>query len=169
MKFTIYGLCAIYLFAVPSCLNPSTTEQKKPTKPTIVIEAPETAFSMIKKIHDGIEADCGVHLSEIDIKSVKNLELYEVQQEEADKLLERIGLMARQCGDYDAPESRSKTNRCRQDCSWCPVKWYWCVENAGACAGGDHTSCCRLGACGSKSHCETVCKSSCSCNVPPLP
>jgi hypothetical protein len=148
------------------CPVESATE-KSPRK-TAVVKSPRTAMKVIREIHDSLERDCGRDLDEIDITNLASLELSDAERGEANALLIELSLYAQQCGSY-VPPSFEDPETCGPDCGWCPIEWYWCIENAGACAGGDNKSCCKLGACGSKHHCELVCKSSCGCNVPPLP
>ena len=166
-RFTTATLLVGLVFTM-GCPKVETAQQvdkaeESTKKPKVV---PTTAMVLIRNTYKALETDCGQHLPEVkNAAELAKLELSESDQEEADRLLADIGLFAQQCSSYDAPEPR--TEGCNQDCSWCPVKWYWCIENAGACAGGDHKACCKLGACGSKHHCEKVCKASCSCDVPP--
>ena len=164
--FTITTLACF----VAGCPKPQEAEQvdekadEKGTPVEVPTEVP-TAMGAIQAAHAALEADCGKSL--VEVPGLDKLELAEADQQEADELLASIGSMAQSCSpDFEAPAA---VEGCSQDCHWCPVKWYWCIENAGACAGGDHKACCKLGACGSKHHCEKVCKASCSCDVPPLP
>lgn len=166
MKFAIHTLSLVFALSAATCSKPKSKPKEVPTKPKIV-KPSLTAFSVIEQVHDSLEANCGKDMPVFDPAEIEKLELSEEEQERADQLLEMTGLMAQQCAVYDAP--KGATDTCNPDCSWCPVKWYWCIENAGACAGGDNKACCKLGACGSKHHCEDVCKSSCGCDVPPLP
>lgn len=129
---------------------------------------PATAMGTIQRVHDEIERNCGKDLKEVKESDLEGLEIAEADQGRADELLQEIGLMAQQCGDADTLASDAAEG-CDPNCDWCPVKWYWCILNAGACVGGDDQACCKLGACGSKHHCETVCQSSCGCDVPPTP
>ena len=163
MKFAIQAL-SVALVVLSGCPKPEVAVEKKDQKPEIVV-APRTALGVIKEAAASLERDCGRELQEVDPEGLSELDLHEPEFAEAEKLLADVGLMAQQCGDYTEMKT---VDGCSQDCSWCPIKWGWCIENAGACAGGDNGSCCKLGACGSKHHCETVCKSSCSCDVPPL-
>jgi hypothetical protein len=154
---------------VAGCPKPQEAEQvtEQVTEQAAPSEAP-TAMGAIQAAHDSLEGDCGKHLPEI--AGLSELTLAEADQAKADEMLATIGSMAQSCApDFERPRAADGAEGCSQDCHWCPVKWYWCIENAGACAGGDNTACCKLGACGSKHHCETVCKASCSCDVPPLP
>jgi len=145
--------------------KPEATQKKE--------EAPSTAMVLIGQYHELLARDCGESLSSVKTKDLDKLVIPDADREKADKLLQEIGEMARQCASLNGHEVWDMVSpdaaTCGGDCSWCPVKWYWCIENAGACAGGDNESCCKLGACGSKHHCEDVCKSSCGCDVPPLP
>lgn len=140
---------------------------KRPAK-VAVVKPPKTALDFIRDVHASLEEDCGRRLHKMKFDAAAGLTVPEADREEADKLLEVIGIYAQQCGSYSTVVP-VPSGTCSPDCSWCPVKWYWCIENAGACAGGDNESCCKLGACGSKHHCKTVCESSCGCDVPPLP
>ena len=131
-----------------------------------------TAMQTIENVQSEIEKNCGKDLGELKLEGLQDLEIAPEDQEKADLALQMIGVMAQQCGNFDGPtgtEAAKALAECNPDCSWCPIKWYWCIENAGACAGGDHQSCCKLGACGSKHHCESVCQASCGCDVPPGP
>ena len=167
MRFTFQIMSIVALIALGGCPKPETAIEKKPEEP-VVVEAPRTALGIIRQAHGSLEADCGKHLDAIDLEGLKAIELHDSERDEADKLLADLGLFAQQCGSFTAP-LQDAADTCDPDCHWCPIKWYWCIENAGACAGGDNESCCKLGACGSKHHCEDVCKSSCGCDVPPLP
>ena len=117
------------------------------------------AIDVVRSVHVQLQKSCAFQAS----SNLESLVLSEEHREEANKLLAEIGLMAQACSKYQHPVVKG----CHPDCSWCPVKWYWCIEHAAACAGGDHTECCRLDACGSKSHCKEVCGLSCGCDVPP--
>ena len=156
------------------CPEPQTAEQvdKHPVVEEIKkVESRATAMILIRQTHDAFEANCGKNLPKIkNTKELALLKVPEADQKEADALLEELGLFAQQCASYDGPAPKTTASgSCDPSCHWCPVKWYWCIENAGACAGGDNEACCKLGACGSKHHCKEVCESSCGCNVPPLP
>lgn len=146
---------------------PQEGDEKKADEKKTPVEA-MTAMGAIQATHAALEANCGEKL--VAVPGLDKLVLAEADQEEADELLAEIGSMAQSCApDLELPKATEKADGCNQDCHWCPIKWYWCIENAGACAGGDNKACCKLGACGSKHHCEKVCKASCSCDVPPLP
>ena len=116
------------------------------------------AIDMIRMAYLGLKRNCS-----FSYLPKEDLVLSAEHQEEADKLLTEIGAMTQKCVKYQKPIVEG----CHPDCSWCPVKWYWCIDHAAACLGGDHTECCRLDACGSKSHCKEVCGLSCGCDVPP--
>lgn len=161
--FTIIALAAL-----TGCPKPQEAEQVEAKKEAEGAAEPATAMGTIQHVRDEIERNCGKDLKEVKASDLEGLEIAEADQAKADELLQELGLMAQQCGDAETLQSPSP-DTCNPDCSWCPIKWYWCIENAGACAGGDNKSCCKLGACGSKHHCEDVCKSSCGCDVPPLP
>ena len=152
-----------------ACPKADEAKQVDDTKKAEVEEAPSTpasALEAIQAVHDSLEKDCGKNLP--NLEGLEKLELAEADQAKADEQLAKIGSMAQSCApDFTKPTAPEAG--CNPDCSWCPIKWYWCIENAGACAGGDNESCCKLGACGSKHHCKEVCESSCGCNVPPLP
>jgi len=163
MRVLSFG-CVVGLLAC-SKAEPRQEDTPKKTEPE---KSPLTAMDVILQVHDSIEADCGKNMPKFDPEVIEKLEFSEKDRESAEQLLETLGLMAQQCSDYNVP-SGEKATTCNPDCSWCPVKWYWCIENAGACAGGDNKACCKLGACGSKHHCKEVCESSCGCDVPPLP
>jgi hypothetical protein len=167
MNFTIRHVALIALVTLSGCPRAETAVEKTPEK-KVVIEAPRTAMGVIQQVHGALESNCGRTLHELDLTGLSEMSISDVNQAEADAYLEEIGLYAQQCGSYSEPV-RATSDTCNPDCHWCPIKWYWCIENAGACAGGDNESCCKLGACGSKHHCEDVCKSSCGCDVPPLP
>jgi hypothetical protein len=154
---------ALTLLCLVAC---SKQEAPAPKAEPTIIEPRPTAMGTIQKVHDSFTQDCGR-----DIPTFQGLEDLEPPGEEADELLAQIGQMAQECADlHGLSEITSEAETtCQPDCHWCPIKWYWCIENAGACAGGDNKSCCKLGACGGKHHCELVCKSSCGCDVPPLP
>lgn len=172
MRNTIKVLCAVFLLGTAGCPEPDVAKEAKegPKAAEAEAGAPRTALSVIAQTKAALEANCGEGLSEIDVSELKGLELSADDLEKAEPMLQDIGLMARQCGDYSAPKLDAEAQAgCSPDCHWCPVKWYWCIENAGACAGGDNKACCKLGACGSKHHCKEVCESSCGCDVPPLP
>jgi len=170
MDFSIkyLGATAVALFGLLGCPKAEVAKEVKPEEETVVIRAPITAMEVIQEFHKSLERDCGETLPERSLEELKKLEIPVDQQAEADELLAEIGLFAQQCASFSVPPRENK-NTCNPDCSWCPVKWYWCIYNGGACAGGDNKSCCKLGACGSKHHCKEICKSSCGCDVPPLP
>ena len=134
-------------------------------------ETPATAMVLIRQAHAAFEANCGKDFPKAKkVEELAMLKIPEADQKEADSLLQEIGLFAQQCASYDVASLKAEApSSCDPSCHWCPIKWYWCIENAGACAGGDNEACCKLGACGSKHHCEEVCESSCGCNVHPLP
>lgn len=161
----------LLVLTIAGCPKAETGSEQdsKAEKNASAEEAPQTALSVIRDVEKSLEADCGKGLSDMRLENLESLELAEEDREEAEKSLQNIGLMAQQCGNYDSGPLTAQADTCNPDCSWCPVKWYWCIYNGGACAGGDNESCCKLGACGSKHHCEDVCKSSCGCDVPPLP
>lgn len=167
MNFMIRFTAAAAITILAGCPKADTAVEKKPSKVESV-DPPRTAMDVISKTHRSLKADCGEDLHEMDLEGISGLEVPEANREEAESLLEEIGLFAQQCASY-SPPAEEAAGTCNPDCSWCPIKWYWCIENAGACAGGDNKSCCKLGACGSKHHCRDVCKSSCGCEVPPLP
>ena len=166
---TILGTCIFTM----GCPKTETAQQvdkiEESTKETEAV--PATAMVLIRNTHAALETDCGKNLPTVKkADELAKLEIAESDQKEAESLLADIGLFAQQCASYDAPAPKADApGSCDPSCHWCPVKWYWCIENAGACAGGDNEACCKLGACGSKHHCEDTCKSSCGCNVPPLP
>lgn len=170
MKFTIPLFTIAAAFTLTACPKAEVAQQKDKTGNSgVTLEAPPTAMGVIQSFHDSLAGNCGQELPEVDFEELKKLEIDDVDREKADKLLADIGIYAQQCGSYSAPMKKSEDDGCNPDCDWCPIKWYWCIENAGACAGGDNKSCCKLGACGSKHHCKEVCQSSCGCDVPPLP
>lgn len=168
MRFTIRHLSLVAAaVGLAGCPRPETATEKKSEKPTVIV-APRTATGTIQEVHSALEANCGRDLDEIDLSGLRDLELYDDEVPQADALLAEIGLYAQQCATFSSSPQEAQAG-CNPDCHWCPIKWYWCIENAGACVGGDNKSCCKLGACGSKHHCKEVCKSSCGCDVPPLP
>lgn len=167
--FTFTALACTVLTGCPEPQEAKQVEEKKTVVPTATAPA-LTAMETIAKVRAEIEKNCGADLAEFNFENLQELELDPKDQEKADANLQMIGMMAQQCASYDPPDPKEVAEAgCSPDCHWCPIKWYWCIENAGACAGGDNKSCCKLGACGSKHHCEDVCKSSCGCDVPPLP
>lgn len=162
--FTFSALC---LLLGAGCPKPDTAQQVDEKKADETeTAAPTTALEAIQQAHDSLAKNCGKNYPEL--KELEKLELAEADQAKADELLQKIGSMAQSCApDFEMPTAPE--GGCDPSCDWCPVKWYWCIYNGGACAGGDNKSCCKLGACGSKHHCEEVCQSSCGCDVPPLP
>lgn len=158
---------AFALLALTACPKADTEKAvEKAEAPTS--QSDLTALEAIRQVHDSFVADCGAKLPSFE--GLDKLTLAEDEQEKAQAMLVKIGDMAQECANFAGPEAEpSEADTCNPDCSWCPIKWYWCIENAGACAGGDNKSCCKLGACGGKHHCRQVCKSSCGCDVPPLP
>lgn len=163
-KFLILPI-AFLMTACPKS-EESKVDPKTEAKPK---EPPATAMMIIQQYHEALERNCGEDLPEAKSDEISKLKIPEEDQEKADKLLAEIGLYAQQCSSYSTPVLKDSEAACNPDCHWCPIKWYWCIENAGACAGGDNKSCCKLGACGSKHHCKKVCQSSCGCDVGPLP
>lgn len=152
----IAQLFVIGLMVFSGCLKPELAQRTDS----------QTALSLIEQAKDSLEKDCTAELPTIS-EDLKRTSLSEQDLAKVEATLQSLGERARECGNYDVLQG--KTVGCTPNCDWCPIKWYWCVENAGACAGGDNQSCCKLGACGSKHHCKLVCESSCGCDVPPLP
>lgn len=162
MRRIILG--ALVITGCPKAEEATRAEEKKAEveEPS----APASALEVIQAAHDSLEKDCGKDFP--NFKDLEKLEIAEADQAKADELLAKIGSMAQSCAsDFTMPTAEADS--CNPSCDWCPVKWYWCIYNGGACAGGDNKSCCKLGACGSKHHCKEVCESSCGCDVPPLP
>ena len=136
---------AVALTLLVAGCEPEVAVEAPKKKATPAPEPPPTAMLIIKGFHESLERDCGQNMPKVDIEELKKLTIPPEDQELADSLLTDVGTFAQQCAsDYEAP----MTETCSADCSWCPVKWYWCIENAGACAGGDNTACCKLGPCG---------------------
>lgn len=161
-------LLSLTLLGCPTAQEAGETKSEQPEIEVKEAESP-TALGAIQEVHDSLAADCGENMPEL--SGLEKLTIPEAEQARADELLAKIGQMAKSCAP-DTPvfkKTEEETATCHPDCSWCPVKWYWCLYNSGACAGGDNKSCCKLGACGGKHHCKQVCESSCSCDVPPLP
>jgi len=162
----------IFTITALACLTtgcpkaPATAQVDEKTDEEGETPAQATAMGAIQAVHDSLERDCGRDLPKLE--GLEHLELAEADRERADEMLEKIGRMAQSCApDFTMPAAPA--DGCDPSCDWCPVKWYWCIYNGGACVGGDNKSCCKLGACGSKHHCKEVCESSCGCDVPPLP
>jgi hypothetical protein len=163
------NLLIFTVLVLGACGAPREARQIEKKKPQRTVQAPPTAIDEIRGFHAALEANCAEGY-EVSARGLEELVLEPEDQTEADRLLQSIGLMAQQCGEYDAPFPQEDQELTSSDCSFgCPVKWYWCIYNGGACAGGDDNSCCKLGACGSKHHCEDVCASSDGCHVPPMP
>lgn len=171
MKKLAYPLFALALL---SCQGPTTAKRvdKLPKKLSLEPKKkvqPSTADFVLTEVRDGLRTDCTMPKVPEDLASYKV-----VEEAYVDSLLTEIKDYAASCGGHELMEERfleSEPGSCSQQQSCddaCPIKWYWCVEHAGACAGGDDVSCCKLGMCGGKHHCKTVCRSSCNCDISPV-
>lgn len=156
------------MVALGACTPQEAKRVERLEKPAVV-EAPKTALQEIQDFHDALEENCAASYA-LPTEGIEEFVLEPEDQDKADELLQNIGVMAQQCAGTYMPPNAPERAVGDSDCSFhCPVKWYWCIYNGGACAGGDNESCCKLGACGSKHHCEEVCSSSNGCHVPPMP
>jgi len=151
----------VFLAGIWGCTSPKPQE----TPPPSSSNSPKNAESILSLVKDGLYFSC-----EVPEVPERMKELHIEDEAKALEVMEDIKGAALSCGGHELLEKSLLSNAAggcsqRQSCNdACPIKWYWCIEHAGACAGGDDTSCCKLAMCGSTHHCHTVCQSSCNCS-----